>query len=403
MANPTVNITNKQNASEPSTQGVFLIERSGGNLTDPLTVKITIPPVTTLDGSTGTSGVDYQALPTSVTFAAGQDSLEIPVIPIDDKLPESAQTVKVSLVADAAYTIGANQTASILITDDEVVSVIPPGIAKTAAEAGYTIKKLTNAGTDASFYDISGSQAVWQEGTILDGSLWLFNGTETKKISTDNTSPSSKKYGIGSLVTDSASIDNGKVVWQQNVDETLPYVGTIGIAHTFFYDGTNTIDLGKGDSKDKPNIAGDRVVWTADDGIHIYSIGAKTNILIPNSKDAVNVEIDAGKSISWSQKVDSGRKDGFYPLYDQVLKLYDGTQVIEVAKLDSATTIYNQPGSIQSFVSNNKVVWAKASGNYLRQDLFFYDGSKNVKITEDAGLGKNFLFSISQYWSNCPR
>ncbi len=394
MANPTVNITNKQNASEPSTQGAFLIQRSGDNLSDPLTVKITIPPVTTLDGSTGTSGVDYQALPTSVTFAAGQDSLELPVIPIDDNLPESAQSVKVSLVADAAYTIGANRDASVLITDDEVVSVIPPGITKTAAEAGYTIKKLTNTGTGSSYYDISGSQAVWQEGAILDGSLWLFNGTETKKLSTGNTSPSSQKYGVGSLVTDSASIDNGRVVWQQRVDETAPYVGTIGVDHTFFYDGNKTIDLGKGNSKDKPNIAGDRVVWTADDGIHVYSISTKTNILIPDSKDAVNVESDADNSISWSQKVDTGRKDGRYPLYDQVLKLYDGTQVIEVTKLDSGTSAFASPGSIQSFVSNNKVVWSKASSNYGSQELFLYDGSKNIKISEDLGVGNVVNFGI---------
>ena len=393
MANPTVNITNKQNASEPSTQGVFLIQRSGDNLSAPLTVKITIPPVTTLDGSTGTSGVDYQALPTSVTFAAGQDKLELPVIPIDDKLPESVQTVKVSLVADPAYTIGSNQTASILITDDEVVSVIPPGIAKTAAEAGYTIKKLTNAGTGSPYYDISGSQAVWQEGAILDGSLWLFNGTETKKLSTGNTSPSSQKFGVGSLVTDSASIDNGRVVWQQRVDETAPFVGTIGVDRTFFYDGTNTIDLGKANSKDKPNIAGDRIVWTADDGIHIYSISAKTNILIPDSKDAVNVEIDAGNSISWSQKVDTGRKDRF-PFYDQVLKLYNGNQVIEVTKLDSGTDVFAQPGSIQSFVSNNKVVWAKANSNFSNQELFLYDGSKNIKISEDLGVGNVVDFGI---------
>jgi hypothetical protein len=72
MANPTVSITNKQNASEPSAQGVFLFQRSGDNLSDPLTVKITIPPVTISDGSTGTSGVDYQALPTSVLLQQGK-------------------------------------------------------------------------------------------------------------------------------------------------------------------------------------------------------------------------------------------------------------------------------------------------------------------------------------------
>ena len=117
MANPTVNITNKQNASEPSTQGVFLFQRSGGKLSDPLTVKITIPPVSIIDGSTGTSGVDYQAVPTSVTFAAGQDKLELPVVPIDDKLPESAQSVKVS---GKKYGVGS------LVTDKQVKLIVKP-------------------------------------------------------------------------------------------------------------------------------------------------------------------------------------------------------------------------------------------------------------------------------------
>jgi hypothetical protein len=115
--------------------------------------------------------------------------------------------------------------------------------------------------------------------------------------------------------------------------------------------------------------------------------------LLPDSKGAENVEIDGGKAISWSQSVDSGRKDGFYPLYDQVLKLYDGTKTIEVTKIESGSSIQTQSAAIKSFVLNNQVVWVKSIG-YGSPELYLYDGGKTTKIAEGLGLGSALNFGI---------
>jgi subtilase family serine protease len=114
------------------TPGAFRIRRSGA--TDAaLTVSYTV-------SGTALPGVDYVALPGSITIPAGAASVDLAVTPIDDTLGELDESVIVRLTADPGY-IAAPAQAAVTIVSDEV----PPDLVVNAvggpssAGAGATI------------------------------------------------------------------------------------------------------------------------------------------------------------------------------------------------------------------------------------------------------------------------
>ena len=68
-------------------------------------------------GGTAAAGSDYQTLSGSVMIPIGQSSATITITPIDDAVVgEANETVIATLTADAAYTIGAQNNATVTIT-----------------------------------------------------------------------------------------------------------------------------------------------------------------------------------------------------------------------------------------------------------------------------------------------
>ena len=80
-------------------KGIFTLTRQGGELTTDLTVDYSVK-------GTAKPGVDYTALTGSKTIKAGKASVEIKVKPIGDLNGASKRTVKLTLVPEAAYTVG---------------------------------------------------------------------------------------------------------------------------------------------------------------------------------------------------------------------------------------------------------------------------------------------------------
>jgi hypothetical protein len=62
-----------------------------------------------------TSGVDYQALPVTVTFGVGQPIVDLAVIPVPDETVEGAESVVVTLTDGATYDLGSPSTATVTI------------------------------------------------------------------------------------------------------------------------------------------------------------------------------------------------------------------------------------------------------------------------------------------------
>jgi hypothetical protein len=89
--------------------GGFTITRTG-DTADPLQVNYA------LSGG-ATNGIDYAALPGSITIPAGASTAQIPLTPLVDSLAEGDETATLTLASDFAYSTGAAPSAAVTIHD----------------------------------------------------------------------------------------------------------------------------------------------------------------------------------------------------------------------------------------------------------------------------------------------
>ncbi|MFM1769925.1 MAG: hypothetical protein RJA22_2454 [Verrucomicrobiota bacterium] len=100
-------------AAEPGTDtGTFRLTRSGATAA-PLTVSL-------LWNGTAVNGVDYQARPASAVIPAGSSFVDLTIVPTDDAFYDP-ETVTLSLVASSAYGIGIPSTATVVLSDNDVL------------------------------------------------------------------------------------------------------------------------------------------------------------------------------------------------------------------------------------------------------------------------------------------
>lgn len=105
--------------SLPEGTGTFQFARTGGDITQPLTIQYSIT-------GTATAGTDYTPLTGTVTIAAGQ-SVSDPVIltPLNDTSSEPAETVTVKILEDLPYQVGSADTATVKILDNDPLTGTP--------------------------------------------------------------------------------------------------------------------------------------------------------------------------------------------------------------------------------------------------------------------------------------
>jgi hypothetical protein len=98
----------------PGSPGVFDISRPSAGV--PLTVTYTLT-------GTATNGVQYQTLPTTVTFASTATDTNISVIPIDDGIPNPTTTVILTLQTGNGYAGSGSAIVSILDNDTPTIDI----------------------------------------------------------------------------------------------------------------------------------------------------------------------------------------------------------------------------------------------------------------------------------------
>jgi uncharacterized protein (DUF1800 family) len=112
-----------QSATTPVTNlAVITVSRSGYQLFSAITVPLQVT-------GTAVPGVDYTALPSSVTFPAGVNSVPLNVTPLYNSAQFSTTTVIVTAQAGGGYSLGNPSAASVLIYP----SVIPAGTGLTGS------------------------------------------------------------------------------------------------------------------------------------------------------------------------------------------------------------------------------------------------------------------------------
>jgi calcineurin-like phosphoesterase family protein/Calx-beta domain-containing protein/purple acid phosphatase-like protein/thrombospondin type 3 repeat protein len=91
--------------------GTFTITRTGST-TSSLLVNFTI-------GGTATAGSDYTTITSPVTIAAGSATKTVTVTPVDDGIPESSETVVLTITTGSGYNVGSPSSATVTIADND--------------------------------------------------------------------------------------------------------------------------------------------------------------------------------------------------------------------------------------------------------------------------------------------
>lgn len=112
----TVGITRTSNIriEEGGTPGQFTVTRTGGDMSQPLTVEYWIERGWWYRA---TNGVDYAEIPSSITIPPGQTSATIDIKTFVDSEIEPEEIVQIFLKANPAYAIDPHMAASLRITD----------------------------------------------------------------------------------------------------------------------------------------------------------------------------------------------------------------------------------------------------------------------------------------------
>ena len=137
-ATQTVTVYGLADAVEGGDSGTFTFVREG-NLSQPLTVNFTV-------SGTATDGTDYDTLPTTVEFAADENTVDITIIPVDDMVTESTEEVELTL-ASGGYLLGSATSATINLFDKPVAAPPAAGTGNGLLANYYNTKTLDDVRT----------------------------------------------------------------------------------------------------------------------------------------------------------------------------------------------------------------------------------------------------------------
>lgn len=131
-----------------------------------------------VSGSANHAGSDYTKLISPATVLIGNQTVTLSVTPVNDNLPEESETVTVTLVPGAGYTVGSPSSATVTIFDDEVASVPTVSVTASTTNAreadgtqGFFTISRTGLKTDplAVFFAIGGSATPVSDYTAIVG------------------------------------------------------------------------------------------------------------------------------------------------------------------------------------------------------------------------------------------
>ncbi|TAK98470.1 MAG: hypothetical protein EPO07_12005, partial [Verrucomicrobia bacterium] len=174
----TVTITpTGANMAEPFSSGRFTVKRDGDQ-SGALVVYYST-------SGSASNGVDYVSPGGSVTIPAGATSADIVITPIDDALLEGDESVTLTLANNPAYDIGTPGSATLLIRDNEKVSVNILAADANASEPGLDFGAFTISrggvvnGALTVYLAISGTAASGIDYVPLDNPVVIPDGASS--------------------------------------------------------------------------------------------------------------------------------------------------------------------------------------------------------------------------------
>lgn len=204
-ARPTVSVSvADRDAAEPGDDaGTFMITRTGST-TGPLTVDIAV-------GGTAVAGVDFAALPSSVTFPAGVNRLLIHVTPNADSFTEGIEDVTLGIVPNPSIYVGPYARAHVTIADSIATPPSPLPTGWSAADVG-------SVGVTGSASEANGTFTVSGAGTDVwgteDGFQFAYrsltgDGTIVARVASIDATQAWAKMGVMIRTTTAANAAHG--------------------------------------------------------------------------------------------------------------------------------------------------------------------------------------------------
>ena len=224
-------------AEAGSDPGTFRISRTGSTV-GPLTVAYTIA-----TGSGQATAADYTPTLTGTTsIPNGAAFVDLTIAPVDDALVEGSETVTLTLTDTGSYDVGSPASATVTIADNDVANQPPTAVslsntvpllvesASTAspirvADIGITddgqgTNSLDVAGTDAAFFQVTGSSLYLKAGTALSHATKpTYNVTVTVDDTTVGSTPDTSTpfaLSIAQAVPASAIIISEVAPWSSS-------------------------------------------------------------------------------------------------------------------------------------------------------------------------------------------
>lgn len=287
---------------------ILEIQRTN-NINSPLTVPLNIT-------GSATNGVDYNAIPNSITFAAGQSTYFLTIDPILDLIPEGNETITISVTSTACS--GGSSSVTFLIKDYEPLTVdagndtimtCTGGVLTANYSGGIPglIFNWDNGAGNSPVFPIQPTSASWHYVTLTD----TCGISVTDSIFVDYWEPEFVGYSIG--VPSATSVIEGcgtstlTIFRTENIQQTATYPidisGTAqnGVDYTFI---PGSITFAAGDSSVTLTIQPTYDMITEGSETFILSINDTLcdGTLIPFSQTIViknldPVNVDAGNDI----------------------------------------------------------------------------------------------------------
>jgi uncharacterized delta-60 repeat protein len=139
-----------------------------------------------LSGSAA-QGSDFQPIANVVEIPIGADALEIPVIPVDDPVPEYMESVKITLLRAPGATLGGASSATVNIIDNDGTIefvALDYTAAENVGEAQVAVRRTgdTNVSATVDFFVSAGTAAAGVDFVATNGSLTFAPGEALRYI-----------------------------------------------------------------------------------------------------------------------------------------------------------------------------------------------------------------------------
>jgi hypothetical protein len=173
-------VASDDTATEGDGNAVFTVTRTGSTAQD-LTVEFTVT-------GAATNGADYQTITTTVTIPAGESTVDVTVVPINDAEVEGDETVILTLNPSGNYTLAQQAQATATIQDDDSLPVVTIAATDSSASEGGDAGSLviTRTGsTDQPLtvqFNITGAATNGVDYQTLQNTVTIAAGESTAQI-----------------------------------------------------------------------------------------------------------------------------------------------------------------------------------------------------------------------------